>query len=308
MFRTSERRRRVGALLGGVLVLSGCTSSPEGGGLGNDAISSIKVAAIAPGDATPLDAVPSPDGSVLYFTAGAAPWIYRTSDDANRPVAIDTGRGLTAPRGLAISADGGRLYATDEGAVVSLATGGGQPTPVAGTEGTRPRGLDVATEAGDEVLYFTGRDPADGVPALFKVPARGGPRTVLAKGTPLVDPDGVAVSTSGKLFVTDHGRGTGAAYRMDATGPVKVADVEQLGDPGGVAVTKDESRLLVSSKNTGKGTAQVLLVDLKTSKTGVVDKVIGKNRDAGGLHRAANTDVFAWADVSRSGRVYRVEP
>ncbi len=52
----------------------------------------------------------------------------------------------------------------------------------------------------------------------------------------------------------------------------------------------------------------MLLVDPATAETGVFSKVIGENRAGAGLHRARNADVFAWADVQRSGRVYRIEP
>lgn len=55
------------------------------------------------------------------------------------------------------------------------------------------------------------------------------------------------------------------------------------------------------------GTDQVFLVDLKTSTTGVFSGTIGENRAGAGLHRARNVNVFAWADVQRSGRVYRIE-
>jgi len=308
MIGSSKWRRLAPVVVCGLVTLAGCSSGGSGGTLGNDAISKIKVGAVAPGDGTPLDAVPSPDGSVSYFTVASPPGIYRTSDDPNRPVAIDAGRGLTSARSLSISTDGSRFFATDAGAVVSLPVGGGQPAPVVGTEGTAPRGVEVSAQGGTDVVYFTGKDPADGAPAVFKVPAAGGARSVLAKGEPLVDPDGVAVDSSGRVFVTDHGTGSGAAYRLDPKGPTKVATVGELGDPGGLALTKDGSTLLVSSKNVGNGTAQVLLVDLKTLKTGVVDKVIGANKAAGGLHRAANANTFAWCDVSRSGRVYRVDP
>lgn len=49
-------------------------------------------------------------------------------------------------------------------------------------------------------------------------------------------------------------------------------------------------------------------VDLATGRTAAATKVIGTNRNsAGGLHRAHAAPVLAWADVSRSGRVYRVD-
>ena len=39
---------------------------------------------------------------------------------------------------------------------------GGAPAALRGSEGTAPRGLDVVREGGQEVVYFTGKDPGDG--------------------------------------------------------------------------------------------------------------------------------------------------
>jgi hypothetical protein len=52
-----------------------------------------------------------------------------------------------------------------------------------------------------------------------------------------------------------------------------------------------------------------LLLTLATGKTAVATRVVGVNKNSsGGLHRAANAPILAWADVSRSGKIYRVEP
>ena len=46
------------------------------------------------------------------------------------------------------------------------------PTPIKGTQQTSARGMDIVTENGQAVIYFSGKD-AQGQPAVFKVPAAG---------------------------------------------------------------------------------------------------------------------------------------
>ena len=131
--------------------------------------------------------------------------------------------------------------------------------------------------------------------------------TVVAKGGALRDPDGVAISRTGAIFVTDHGLG-GRALRIAGSKVSTVAGAIRLGDPAGVALTLDESHLLVSSLHKAKGTAQVVIVDLASGATSTFDDVIGTNRSAGGLHRARAAVPMGWADVQRPGRIYRVDP
>lgn len=88
----------------------------------------------------------------------------------------------------------------------------------------------------------------------------------------------------------------------------KATLVAQLSGRGGIALTLDESKLLISSLKRGTGTAQVLIVDIATGATSTFDDVIGVNDHAGGLHRARAAVPFGGADVQRPGRVYRVEP
>ena len=50
---------------------------------------------------------------------------------------------------------------------------------------------------------------------------------------------------------------------------------------------------------------------LVNSATGVFitrDDGIAQNRAAGGVHPAKSDNVFGWAGISRSGKVYRIEP
>jgi len=303
------------ALLGAVaLGIVGCSSGGSNGvKLGDNAISSIKVVATTSPGSGPLDAAPGPDGGVIYFTAGgtSGPSIVSVAGTGGSTSTLVAGAPLVKPVGLAVATDGRSVFVADAGAgrIFSVPSGGGAPTVVAGTEGRSPRGLDVTVEGGADIIYFTGSDPADGAPGLFSVPAAGGTVTVVAKGAPLVSPDAVVVAGAGTAYVTDHGAtaSAGAVLRVSAGSVVKVAGA-RLGDPGGVSLTRDGKTLLVSSQNATTGADQVLMIDVASGKAGTATKVIGVNHNSsGGLHRGYRTTLFAWADVSRGGRVYRVE-
>lgn len=300
-----------------LLVFAACAQPESGqaGGesagreLGNGTVGEIELVATME-TSTPVDAVPSPDGSSVYFTIGAPPVIFRTTDEVGRPEVVTDGAGFELIWSLSISSDGSRIYTADSGAngegrISWLPSAGGSPTTVPGTEGTDARGVEVVERDGVDVVYFTGKDPADSIPAVFSVPSDGGERTVLAKGEPLGNPDAIAVSGDGTVYVSDRplAGGEDNVYRLGEDGPESLLHSVVLGVPAGVAVTEDDSTLLVSSIDATDGTAQLLLLDLESGDTGIVDKVIGENPSAGGLHRAHDTNVFAWADVTRN--VYR---
>lgn len=132
----------------------------------------------------------------------------------------------------------------------------------------------------------------------------------MLKGAPLRHPDAVAISRRGTIYVTDRGSGRARDGRVLRIGRQvrQIASDIRLGDPAGLALTRDDSTLLVSSLHPARRSAQVLLVDTTTLATSVFNDTIGQNRSAGGLHRGLATDVMAWADVSRSGKVYRLDP
>jgi sugar lactone lactonase YvrE len=117
----------------------------------------------------------------------------------------------------------------------------------------------------------------------------------------------VAVSAGGAIYVSDRGRG-GRVLRIAGGRVTQIAGGIRLGNPSGIALTRDGATLLVSSLDPVTGTAQVLRIDTRTLATSTFNAVIGLNRAAGGLHRGLRTTVMGWADVSRSGRVYRVDP
>jgi DNA-binding beta-propeller fold protein YncE len=224
------------------------------------------------------------------------------------------GAPLVDPTGLAVSADGRRLFVADPGAgrILVVTRDGRAVRSLAGSAGTRPRGLEVQPRRTGERIVFTGLDPSDRRPAVLALGARGAKRaTVLAKGLPLRRPQGVAIAGDGTLYVSDRGLGRrldGRVLRIAGGQMTTIARAIRLGNPAGLALTRDDATLLVSSLAPAAGTAQVLLVDTATLATSTFDDVIGVNRAAGGLHRALRSGVMAWADVQRPGRVYRVDP
>lgn len=257
-----------------------------------------------------IDATVAPDGGTVYFTATSSkgPGVFRVPADGGVAEVVAAGSPFGRPVGVAVTTDGDRLLVADAdaqawgragGAVLSVPVTGGEPTPVRGTEGLSPRGLEAVNEEDEDVVYFTGRDGGDGAPAVFKVPVDGAdaPAPVI-KGSPLTDPDAVAVTRSGVVYVTDRGApgGEGALYRVTGGSVQRVADIRA---PvfAGVTLTFDEATVLVSTLGP-QGTDQVLLVDAATLRTDSFSRVIGENREGGGLHRAHRVDVFAWADLA----------
>ena len=279
------------------------------------AASATLVATVAGADA--LDAVPDPAGRTIFFTTDGpgGPAIMRVPSAGGAVRTVLAGAPLVDPTGLALSADGKRLFVADAGArrILVVSRDGRTVRSLAGSRGTRPRGLDVQLlPGGGQRLVFSGVDPADGAPAVLALGARGAKApTVLAKGAPLRRPQGVAIAGDGAVYVSDRGLGRrldGRVLELAGGQVTTVASGIRLGNPAGIALTRDGATLLVSSLAPVAGTAQVLLVDTATLATSTFDDVIGANRAAGGLHRGLRTSVMAWADVQRPGRVYRVDP
>lgn len=167
-----------------------------------------------------------------------------------------------------------------------------------------------ASNSDISTIYFTGRDPADGAPGLFQVPAAGGSVSTVAKGAPFISPDSVVVDAEGVAYVTDQGPGAGQGrvLRVGGGTVTSVLDGLHLGSPAGVTLAPGDAVLLVSSIDAVTRSDQVLFLDVATGRTAAATKVIGAHKDsAGGLHRAHDAPVLSWADVQRPGRVYRVD-
>jgi len=131
--------------------------------------------------------------------------------------------------------------------------GGSPPAVFTGSEGMRPRGIDIHKDANAETLYFTGTDPATGERGVFRVLSSGGAVSALAKGAPFKDPSGIAVSSKKIAYVCDA-TGTDSeiatiAEWVDAGAPEgnpadlppapKFADGWQIGTPDLVLTMKE---------------------------------------------------------------------
>lgn len=88
-------------------------------------------------------------------------------------------------------------------------------------------------------------------PAIFKLSAQGAAAPlVAAKGTPFVAPDGVAATGSSVVYVSDRsasGSDMGKVFKIE-NGKISVfVDRVRTGSPAGIALTNDQSILLVSA-------------------------------------------------------------
>lgn len=116
---------------------------------------------------------------------------------------------------------------------------------MAGASGYVPHGIEVDRQEGDGAIYFTGRDPNEGTPGVFKVHATsGGAPVVVWKGAPLVDPDSIAVSHSGVVYVSDRAAGSGGqgrVFAIDGQTIARIASGFRPGAPAWIALNREES-------------------------------------------------------------------
>jgi sugar lactone lactonase YvrE len=304
---------------------SGAGASGAGGSGGNgngngDGI--LEESSVVVETSSPLDAAPSKDGSVVYFTAigesGAG--VYSVPAGGGDPLEVAVGDPFVFPLGIAVSTDGKTLYvadlgvegseqlATDGGKIFQVSAEGGTPSEVLTTDNTFPRGLDVVEEDGGDTIYYSGTT-STGEPALFKVPADGGEPTPVASGAPLRDPAAVAVAGE-VIYVLDtiaSSRSLASIVSItDGKAEEFVAHLD-VGYPGGMALSQDGSALLVSGFDDAKGTSAVLRVDIvsKEITTFPEDDIYLGFDEPGGLHRAKGADVYTFVDGS--GTIFLLE-
>lgn len=308
-----------------LLALTACSAGGGSGGgaaashaIGDAAISTVDVAAGGVGQ--PLDAAPSPDGSVIFFTAigDNGPGVFSVPAGGGKVSTVTDGAPFVRISAVAVASDGSHVYAADQrigsidapGAILTapVATTVSQlATVLPGTEGRSPRGLDVVQRNGADVVYFTGTDPVTGSAGVFQIPAAGGTATTVAEGAPFASLDSVTVSAQGVVYVSDRGAvpGQGQVFRVSGGAATPILTGLRLGAPAGVALIHDDATLLVSTLDPKTMGDQLTFVDLASGKTAVATKVIGANNNSsGGLHRAYAAPVLAWADTG--GQVYRV--
>ncbi|HLK40870.1 MAG TPA: hypothetical protein VKU41_29155 [Polyangiaceae bacterium] len=290
-------------------------SGPDAGAApGSGQIETIAKAANDTGFTSPFDATPGPDGSSIYFTAIAADGtggVFAAGAGGAAASRLDSGGVLVSPSGIAVSEDGKQLFVADPasdddstgayGAIFVLPTGGGTPTALAGTQGTQPRSVVVA----GGTLYFTTGAAAAGGAGVRSLPVSGGQPAVVSSGPPFVDPSGLAVARNGDVFVADaiaSGNHLGVVMRVSGgTASPLVSDLG-VGFPAGIALTQDESALLVSGIDPVAQTDLIYRVDLgNVSKPTTFNQGISSFAESAGLHRASGADVYAWADSRANG-------
>lgn len=295
--------------------------APDAGTPTDGGALSFRPAANTPAFWSPFDAVPSPDGSKVYFTGVNAkgPGVFTSAATGGTVTEIAAGAPFVAPFGIDISVDGTKLYVADaaagtgtndRGEIFSVAAAGGSPAAVNGPTGYAPRGTALVVEGGAETLYFTGTSTVDGKAGLFKVPAAGGTVSAVYKGPPLRDPSGIAV-TSNTLdaYVLDLVSATSGAatvYKVSGGTPSVLLGEVGVGYPAGIALSRDDSTLYVSGLDPVTRTDVVYAVNLATQVRTALTAGINTFFEPAGLHRARNADVFAWADslANSTGTVF----
>lgn len=329
----------VGIVLGTVAaatVVAACSASETKEDKKEEGIGLTQIAPVAnaPEAAMPIDATPSPDGTEIYFLAFSArkdadglkneqvPAIYEVAATGGTPAKLFEGEPLMSPFGITISDDGQTLFIADssadegpsagrsEGRVFAMSAGGGSPSPLAGTEGITPAGIEALGPS----LYVTGRK--DGMAGLFKTGIGGGAVSAVAVGGPFSDPGGVAVARDGVAYVVDTGSAVGAqalasVIKVMPDGKTEVVlEGLSVGHPAGIALVNDGSALLVSGLDGAQGTDRVFRVELGDRSVRVLSDKIGEFYESAGLHRARNAEVFAWADshANAHGTVYVLKP
>lgn len=280
------------------LALSGCTPAPDESG-------GVEVRAAAENLDRPIDAAPTPDGTVIFFlqdvATGQGLFAIEGEGDAPRQVAD----GLADATSLAIASDASAIVVADATGLTRITADTGTMTPIAEAATYQPRGLDLVPGAAGDLVVFTGVDPTDNTPGVFEVPLAGGTVERIATGfDPAAELDGVTIMADGTAWVTDQ---RGMVYQVKTgAAPKTIVDDTIVGDPAGVALTLDETTLLVSSVSAA-GTSQVLLIDTATGTTSIFDDVIRANSGSGGVHRARDLATFAWCGIGAGGTVYQID-
>ena len=145
---------------------------------------------------------------------------------------------------------------------------------------------------------------------LFKMSGGGGAVSAIATGAPFKEPSGVAIASTGDVYVVDTASASPLASRILKVTHAGAASVYidniAVGFPAGIVFNQSESSLLVSARDTAKGTDAVLVIDVASGEVSEFSTGIDKFVEPAGLHRAHGADVFAWADstADKLGTVY----
>jgi DNA-binding beta-propeller fold protein YncE len=294
---------------------------------GTPPFKSLATAANAPAIFTQTrSGVPLPGGGVAFIAmveavseeeqaaSGARFGIWLQADKAGAPTLLYAGDKIVNPFDIDASFDGKTLYVADvaggadgRGAIVSLSTGGGEPTEI--VSGYAPRALTLAS---DDRIYFTGVDEETGEAGLFLL---GGSVSKVFTGEPFVDPSGIAIRKDGAVLVADTRLFDGASAAAQALtkegGVILVKDGQAsifatgfvTGYPAGIALTTDDKSLIISGQGPDRSDT-VYIVDVANPTappTVVTDKFSAYQDSSAGLKRAHDSNTFIWASLAANG-------
>ena len=319
----------------------GAAGGGAGGSAGNGGSGGMTACATVAGDGTlatktkladggttffsPFDAVPSPDGATVYFTAldtatgkGA---VYSVPAAGGTVTTIAVG--MVAPTGIAVSGDGKTLYVADEGGAEDVASGditkdaglfytvgtAAASTPTVAAKGGRPHSVTVARDAGCKDVVYVGTWTG-GVPTISTFAGGAFTMAVATK----FEASGIDVAADGTLFWVETVGGPWASIQTAKAGGTGTAVASGLyvGYPAGLALSPDGKNLVLSALAPTDGTDSLVKLDTGgktlTQQQPATDKA---SIESAGLHRALAANVFAFVDglgSTGTGAVYLVKP
>jgi len=314
--------RRILVAASAAAVLAGCSPSHD--------FKTLAPAAQANATAfsSPLDATLSPDGKTAYFIA-VLPEI--SSDTSDQPMPqrsgvfsmpigsseaatlMASGDPIASPLNLDITSDGKTLYIADSasgagdadmGGLLMMSVGGGTPTPVDSTAGYHARGVSVVNQDWRDQVYFTGNDPADGKPGVFKLDTKGNVVSEVSKSDLFVDPSGLVVADNGDIYVADTQTGATLANVIQipkGKDALELMPNLKLGYPAGISISKDQQILIVSALDPATSRDVVIRHDLKAGTDEMFNNGIDQFEESAGLHRAKDVESYVWADSQANG-------
>lgn len=314
--------RRILVAASAAAVLAGCPPSHDFKTLAPAAMASTA------SFSSPLDATLSPDAKTAYFIAVLPEVSSATSDQpmpersgvfsmaigsSEAPTLLASGDLLASPLNLDISSDGKTLYIADSasgagdgdtGNLLTLSVSGDTLAATDATAGYRSRGVSVVNQDWRDQIYFTGNDPADGLPGVFKLDTKTNEVSVVSKSDLFVDPSGIVVADNGDVFVADTQTGGTLANVIQI--PKEKDAVEllpnlKLGYPAGISISKDQQILLISALDPATSKDVVIRFDLKAGTSEMFNDGISEFEESAGLHRAKDVESYVWADSQANG-------
>jgi sugar lactone lactonase YvrE len=298
----------------------GGNQNDAGTPLGSGALTTAAVVANGAAFSLPLDSAPSPDGKTIYFTGVApgtattasAPAIFKVAASGGTTTVLATGGSIGAPFGIAVSSDGNTVYVADpaftttndKGSIFSVSASGGTPTALTETSDYAPTAIAVAKVGGADNIVFVGTDKTTGFSSVFK--DVGGTVSTVIAGTASASVGAVSIYTDGTVYFTD---GAGHVYSAAAgatTGTLVTPNAFSLGFPAGLAVSQDGKFLLVANTDPATGGEGIARIAITGGAVTQLALSLTANGEAGGLHRAADADVYSFVDTGAqsTGAVY----